>query len=60
MVSAKKSNGTYAVWTAWNEATQSLNHGHYDLKSLEECEKGFEYMGISSYRPLPLYSLRYA
>lgn len=21
----------YAVWTIWNESTQSLNHGHYDL-----------------------------
>lgn len=42
MVSAKKSNGTYAVWTGWNEATQNLNHGHYDLQSIEECGKIFE------------------
>ena len=21
----------FAVWTCWNESTQSLNHGHYDL-----------------------------
>ena len=42
MVSAMKSDGTYAVWTGWNEATQNLNHGHYDLKALEECEKIFE------------------
>ena len=42
MVSAKKSDGTYAVWTGWNEAAQSLNHGHYNLKSMEECEKIFE------------------
>lgn len=42
MVSAKKSNGTYALWTGWNELSQSLNHGHYDLKSAEECEKLFE------------------
>ena len=42
MVSAKKGDGTYAVWTGWNELNQSLNHGHYDLKSAEECENIFE------------------
>ena len=42
MVSAKKSNGTFGVWTGWNESIQSLNHRHYDLKSIEECEKIFE------------------
>lgn len=42
MVSAKKEDGTYAVWTSWNEATQSLNHGHYGLSSIEDCEKIFE------------------
>ena len=35
MVSAKKEDGTYAVWTAWNESSQSL-------KSIEDCEKVFE------------------
>ena len=39
MVSAKKDDGTFSVWTAWNQLTQSLNHGHYDIESLEECEK---------------------
>lgn len=42
MVSAKKEDGTYAVWTAWNESSQSLNFGHYNLKSIEDCEKVFE------------------
>lgn len=42
MVSAKKEDGTYAVWTAWNESSQSLNYGHYNLKSIEECEKIFK------------------
>lgn len=42
MVSAKKSDGTYALWTSWNDTVQSLNHGHYGLKSMEECEKIFE------------------
>lgn len=42
MVSAKKEDGTYAVWTAWNESTQSLNYGHYCLKSIEDCETVFE------------------
>ncbi len=41
MVSARKEDGTYAVWTAWNEATQSLNYGHYALQTLEDCEKVF-------------------
>lgn len=42
MVSAKKDDGTYAVWTAWNESSQSLNYGHYNLASIEECENIFE------------------
>lgn len=42
MVSAKKSDGIYAVWTSWNESTQCLNFGHYDLASIEECEKIFK------------------
>lgn len=42
MVSTKKSDGTYALWTGWNDTTQSLNHGHYNLLSIEECEKIFE------------------
>lgn len=42
MVSAISSDGTYAVWTAWNESSQSLNYGHYNLQSIEECEKIFE------------------
>lgn len=39
MVSAKKDDGTYAVWTCWNESTKSLNHGHYDLTSEEDCKR---------------------
>ncbi|MCI9058673.1 MAG: hypothetical protein HFH52_02650 [Lachnospiraceae bacterium] len=39
MVSAKKDDGTYAVWTSWNQKLKSLNHGHYDLQSEEDCEK---------------------
>lgn len=42
MVSAKKDDGTYALWTGWNELSRSLNHGHYNLQSTEECEKIFE------------------
>lgn len=41
MASAKKEDGTYAVWTNWNEETQSLNHGHYNISSAEDCEKIF-------------------
>ena len=39
MVAAKKDDGTYAVWTCWNEKLQALNHGHYDIGDLETCHK---------------------
>ena len=39
MVSAKKDDGTYTVWTCWNQSTKSLNCGHYNLESEEDCEK---------------------
>lgn len=39
MVSAKKDDGTYAVWTCWNESTKNLNYGHYNLTSEEDCKK---------------------
>lgn len=42
MVSTRKEDGTYAVWTSWNETTQSLNYGHYGLLSTEDCKKVFE------------------
>lgn len=39
MVSAKKNDDdTYAVFTNWNEQTQCLNHGHYNLKSIKDCD----------------------
>lgn len=38
MVAAKKDDGTYAVWTGWNDKNRSLNHGHYDLKDLDACD----------------------
>ena len=50
MVSAEKDDGTYAVWTCWNQKLKSLNHGHYDLQSMEDCEKvmdEFYYSGDS-------------
>lgn len=31
-----KTTGKYAVWTCWNENTQSLNFGHYNL-NLEDA-----------------------
>lgn len=39
MVTAKKNTGSYAVWTSWNEQTQSLNFGHYDIADLENCDR---------------------
>ncbi len=32
----------YAVWTCWNETSQCLNYGHYNLPGIEDCEKVFE------------------
>lgn len=29
--------GKYAVWTSWNESTQSLNYGHYNIQSIKDC-----------------------
>ncbi|MCI8373749.1 MAG: hypothetical protein HFI75_15410 [Lachnospiraceae bacterium] len=50
MISAKKDDGTYAVWTSWNQKLKSLNHGHYGLQSKEACDKvmdEFYYSGDS-------------
>ena len=37
--------GDYSCWTSWNESTQSLNCGHYGLKTLQEareiCQENF-------------------
>ena len=30
-----KRNDSYSCWTSWNETTQSLNFGHYNLVSEE-------------------------
>lgn len=42
MVSAEKKDGSFAVWTSWNESIRSLNCGHYDLPSMEACAKLME------------------
>lgn len=42
MVSAINEDGSFAVWTCWNETSQSLNYGHYNLHSIEDCEKVFQ------------------
>lgn len=39
MAAAEKNDGTYAVWTCWNESTGSLNYGHYGLKSFDACRE---------------------
>lgn len=39
--------GEYAYWTCWNNETQSLNYGHYDIetyaKALEGASEYFNY-----------------
>ena len=38
MVSAVKKDGSsFAFWGSYNDRTESLNHGHYGLPSLEVC-----------------------
>ena len=39
MVTIKASigGGPWVVWTTWNESTQSLNGGHYDIKTYEDA-----------------------
>lgn len=32
-VAAKRNDEEYACWTCWNDRTQSLNYGHYNLVS---------------------------
>ncbi len=39
MIVSKKDDGSYAFWDCWNESTQSLNHGHYGIESLDACVK---------------------
>ena len=39
MVKARCVNGEYACWTSWNQALETLNHGHYNLPSDEACMK---------------------
>jgi len=36
-VTAKSSDGTYCCWSSWNSLTESLNHGHYGLKTEQNC-----------------------
>lgn len=37
MVAAKKDDGTYSVWTGWNDLSRTLNFGHYDIRDLRGC-----------------------
>lgn len=46
MVIAKNNNGDsvfkstpYACWSCWNQSTESLNYGHYNLPDEESCRK---------------------
>lgn len=36
MVTAAKNDGTFSCWSSWNAITNSLNYGHYNLKSEQE------------------------
>lgn len=55
MVTGKNTvTGEFAVWTSWNESTQSLNNGHYNLAANqiedvlnEYFHNGYEAFGIT-------------
>lgn len=49
MVSAVKEDGSFAVWSFWNEGIQSLNGGHYNLSSMEDCAKLMSEYQIKTY-----------
>lgn len=38
VVAKHRGSGKFATWTCWNESTQSLNHGHYDLNAHDAAE----------------------
>lgn len=33
----KSYGGPWVVWSCWNEATQCLNHGHYDIADYDKA-----------------------
>ena len=37
MMDESLAGGPWVVWTTWNESTQSLNGGHYDIKTYEDA-----------------------
>lgn len=39
IVSAKKDDGTYTVWTFWNQDIKLLTFGHYGLTNKKDCKK---------------------
>ena len=39
VIAQHKISKTYTVWSCWNDKTESLNHGHYDIESLSNAEQ---------------------
>lgn len=33
----KSYGGPWVVWSSWNESTQCLNHGHYDIADYDKA-----------------------
>lgn len=48
--------GDFAVWTCWNETTQSLNWGHYDLREEKATDLFMNYGSISEDRLIEIAS----
>ena len=42
--------GDYAVWTCWNETTQCMNYGHYDMSEEKATDIFMNYGSISESR----------
>ena len=43
--------GKWAVWTSWNESTQSLNFGHYDMTEQQAMKLFMNTDSLHSQRP---------
>lgn len=51
VVLARQIHGEWAVWTCWNESTQSLNHGHYNLTEAEAMRIFLDVDSLYNKRP---------
>lgn len=51
VVIGRRNDGKWAVWTSWNERTQSLNYGHYDMTEKQATELFLDINSMYDERP---------